>query len=312
MDLLPSLSVFLRVTETGSFSRAADSLGMTRSMVTRRIQALEEDLGTKLFFRSTRKVTLSSEGMELLVRARDLLAKTNALYVELRDQAGKPLFGSIRIASSVIIGWVFLQKVVQEFLDANPGVTIELVTEDQPIKMVDEGIDLAFKVGNRLPDFSVAKKIGVVQNYFCASPEFLKKSRKISRPSDLEKVNFLANTYLGSSIQLVGPEGKKATVNVRGRFISRNTFINCRSCLRGDGVAMLPAEFAQNYIDKGELVRVLPEWEGEEYGFYALYPDRALSRPARAFLELTVKRMEELSGHVYGLVRQDDQSEPRY
>ena len=104
MDLLPSLSVFLRVTETGSFSRAADSLGMTRSMVTRRIQALEEDLGTKLFFRSTRKVTLSSEGMELLVRARDLLAKTNALYVELRDQAGKPLFGSIRIASSVIIG----------------------------------------------------------------------------------------------------------------------------------------------------------------------------------------------------------------
>lgn len=96
--------------------------------------------------------------MELLVRARDLLAKTNALYVELRDQAGKPLFGSIRIASSVIIGWVFLQKVVQEFLDANPGVTIELVTEDQPIKMVDEGIDLAFKVGNRLPDSSVAKK----------------------------------------------------------------------------------------------------------------------------------------------------------
>ena len=102
MDLLPSLSVFLRVTETGSFSRADESL----------------DLGTKLFFRSTRKVTLSSEGMELLVRARDLLAKTNALYVELRDQAGKPLFGSIRIASSVIIGWVFLQKVVQEFLDA--------------------------------------------------------------------------------------------------------------------------------------------------------------------------------------------------
>lgn len=189
-------------------------------MVTRRIQALEEDLGTKLFFRSTRKVTLSSEGMELLVRARDLLAKTNALYVELRDQAGKPLFGSIRIASSVIIGWVFLQKVVQEFLDANPGVTIELVTEDQPIKMVDEGIDLAFKVGNRLPDSSVAKKIGVVQNYFCASPDFLKKSRKISRPSDLEKVNFLVNTYLGSNIQLVGPEGKKATVNVRGRFIS--------------------------------------------------------------------------------------------
>lgn len=139
MDLLPSLSVFLRVTETGSFSRAADSLGMTRSMVTRRIQALEEDLGTKLFFRSTRKVTLSSEGMELLVRARDLLAKTNALYVELRDQAGKPLFGSIRIASSVIIGWVFLQKVVQEFLDANPGVTIELVTEDQPIKWCTRG-----------------------------------------------------------------------------------------------------------------------------------------------------------------------------
>lgn len=115
--------------------------------------------------------------MELLVRARDLLAKTNALYVELRDQAGKPLFGSIRIASSVIIGWVFLQKVVQEFLDANPGVTIELVTEDQPIKMVDEGIDLAFKVGNRLPDSSVAKKIGVVQNYFCASPRIPQKSR---------------------------------------------------------------------------------------------------------------------------------------
>ena len=137
---------------------------------------------------------------------------------------------------------------MQEFLDANPGVTIELVTEDQPIKMVDEGIDLAFKVGNRLPDSSVAKKIGVVQNYFCASPDFLKKSRKISRPSDLEKVNFLVNTYLGSNIQLVGPEGKKATVNVRGRFISRNTFINCRSCLRGDGVAMLPAEFAQNYM----------------------------------------------------------------
>lgn len=299
MDFLSSLSVFIRVAETGSFTKAADSLGVNRSHVTRRVQELEEDLGTRLFFRSTREVTLTSEGEVLLERGRELLFQSSSLYAAVRDLAGKPLSGMLRIASSVVIGWVFLQQLAEEFLDAHPDVRLEMVTEDQEMNMIEEGVDIAFRVGHEMPPSYVAKRLGTVRNVFCAAPGYLKTVPPVSGPKDLERVEFLVNTYLGSKLRLTSATGEKASVEVHGRFVSRNTFINARACLEGRGVAMLPLEYAQPYVERDELVRLLPGWEGEPYGFFALYPDRAMSRTAREFLALVESRLRSYEGRVY-------------
>jgi DNA-binding transcriptional LysR family regulator len=306
MDVLSSLSVFVRVAETRSFSRAADALGLSRPTVTRTVHDLEKELGVRLFYRTTRSVTLTAEGVSLLERANDLLARVQNIFSDVGDKSGARLTGHIRIAASAIIAWIFLQGVVGTFLRAHPGVSLELVTADREVRILEEGIDLAFKVGRSCPDTVIARKIGSVRNILCAAPSYFHRRRVPLEPEELESEQILVNTYLGSRFTFRSRSGERAAVDLKGRFSSGSSALLFNACLNGIGITMLPYEFAEPYIEQGALLRVLPDWEADEFGLFALYSSRQLSRAARAFLREAEAALDTVGGHVYDLrVRAD-------
>lgn len=299
MDLLSSLSVFLRVAETSSFSKAADGLGLSRPKVSRIVQELETNLGARLFYRTTRKVTLTAEGEELQRRSRDLLSQSKKLVEDIKDSAGKPLSGSIRIASSGIIACVFLQGVVARFLKAHPLVSVELVTADRTMQLPEEGIDLAFQVGSGMKESLIARKLGSVRSILCAAPGYFKGRTPPASPEELKHEVFLKNLFFGTRCRLVNEAGMQRLAEVNGRYASRNSLLIFNACFMGEGIAMMPVLFAQPYIEQGSLMRVLPGWEGEALDFFAIYYDRSLSRAARAVLAAVTEELEKVQGQVY-------------
>ena len=301
MDRISILNIFLRVAQTGSFTTAAESLEISRSRVTRAVKSLEEELGVQLFLRTTRKVTLTTSGRDLQERAKELVTLSDTMYSDIQERAGLAPAGRLRLASTVIIGWVFVQRTVVEFRRRYPKVSVELITEDHDLDLVENGIDIAFKVGNHLPPGAIAHKIGAVHSYLAASPEYLAKHFVPKVPADLEKLDFLQNLYLGNTTRIWNKQGETIDLPLRGSYVCNNAFLNLNACMLGLGIAMLPRDYIGPFLDDGKLVRVLPDWEGEVYDFYALTATRHLSTSARLFLNFVNERLQTVQGRVYAL-----------
>lgn len=299
MDRISLLNIFLRVAQTESFTKAADSMELTRSRITRAVKTLESDLGVQLFNRTTRKVTLTTAGSSLKEKAQQLVNMSDSLFDEVRAASGQDPSGRLRISSTVIIAWVFVQQAVLDFHRLYPRITIELITEDRDLDLMERGIDLAFKVGNQLSPGYVARNIGSVRSYLAATPQYLASHFVPEIPSDLEKLDFLQNRYLGDTVRLISDEDLTQDLRLHSFFICNNAFLNLNACLLGLGVAMLPRDYIQPFLDTGKLVRVLPRWEGEPYGFHAISATRHLSTPAKLFLSFVKERLQTKGGRVY-------------
>jgi DNA-binding transcriptional LysR family regulator len=301
-NLLTSLSAFLRVAETLNFTTAADSLGVSRAVLTRRIKALETTLDTQLFYRTTRKVTLTSEGLELQRRAQSLVIESQKLIEDLQVKSRHELKGHIHISASVIIAWSVLQGIVAEFQKLHPGVSFEITTEDRDVKVIEEGVDIAFKVGNNPDPSLVAKKIGFVDSILVASPLYLRDNKLPQTPEDLPEHVWLMNTYFGPTITLYDQEKSRRTQITfpkTGNYSCNNTFLCVNACRLGMGIAMLPTDYVEDDVLSGALVHILPNWLCERFNFYALYPNSHLSPQARAFLNFTHEKMMAAGGRVY-------------
>lgn len=299
MDRITLLQMFLRVAETKSFTKAAGSLEISRSRVTRAIKTLEADLGVQLFNRTTRQVTLTTAGSSLKEKAQSLVQMSETVLEEVRASCGQNPCGRLRISSTVIIAWVFVQQAVLDFHRIYPRITIELVTEDRDLDLVERGIDLAFKVGNELPSHYVARNIGSVRSYLAAAPQYLASHFQPQIPSDLERLDFLQNRYLGDTVRLISDDDLTQELRLHSFYICNNAFLNLNACLLGLGVAMLPCDYIQPFLHNGKLVRVLPNWEGEPYGFHAISATRHLSTPAKLFLTFVKERLQTKGGRVY-------------
>ncbi len=298
MDRLTALRYFLRVAEAGSFTRAAAQLDVSLAKVSRGIEFLERELGTPLFVRTTRRVTLTTEGEAMRPKALELLMLSESLYSDVRATAGLAPEGLLRISSSIVIGWVFVQHVVLAFRKLYPGVRVELHTEDANVDLARTGIDIAFKVGNDLPENAVARRMGSVGSILAASREYLASHPMPHRPADLTQHACIVNSYFGNVMRLWNAGGS-VVVNVEGGFECNNTLICADMCLKGQGIAMLPRDFIAHRVASGDLVHVLPAWEGEPYGFYALTATRYLSHIGRLFLDLVEKELGRVDGRVY-------------
>lgn len=194
---------------------------------------------------------------------------------------------------------MFLQGVVTRFLKANPQVSVELVTADRTMQLPEEGIDLAFQVGSGMKESLIARRLGTVRSILCASPDYFQGRTPPATPDELKREVFLKNLFFGTRCRLVNSEGMQRLAEVNGRYASRNSLLIFNACFMGEGIAMLPMQFAQPYIERGELVQVLPGWEGEALDFYAIYYDRSLSRAARAMLSAVTEELEKVQGQVY-------------
>ena len=274
MDRLTELEVFKRVARLGSFTRAAESLGISRATVTRTIRLLESRLGVTLLSRTTRVVTLSAAGSDFLLEAEELLARCDALYDHFKA-ASKELTGSLKVAASPAFSAFFVAQSLEEFQRLHPKLHLELVTHLDDLSassLIEHRIDLACCVADTAPESVVAVRLGAAESFVCAAPGALARWGTPSTPEDIPPEAMIAGAHPDRWMLTKGR--RHAALVPRGPLVLPDAHLILQSALRSAGFALLPAVTARDALRSGQLMRVLPDWKAQTIGIYALLASR--------------------------------------
>ncbi|CAN7395349.1 MULTISPECIES: LysR family transcriptional regulator [unclassified Variovorax] len=303
MDKLLAMKTFVRVVEAGSFSAVAHESDTTQSAVSKQVAALERELGAKLLTRTTRSLALTEEGARYFEQARRLVAEIAEAEGALR-RGEQQLTGWLRIAASVGFGRLKLMPVVQSFLAAHRGVKIDLRLHDGFIDLVEQGIDVAVRIGD-LPDSSLlARRVGTTSRVLVAHRSYLRSLPKGTKapkvPEDLARHNCVVYTEVpmrnawGFTAGPGAPEpaGTKRTVHVEGNLQTNSSEVIRASVLSGMGIGYSPEWLFDQEIASGELQRLLPDWETVTMPIHLVSPhERRHSAKVKAFAEHVAKAM---------------------
>ncbi|MBS0452091.1 MAG: LysR family transcriptional regulator [Proteobacteria bacterium] len=288
MDRIDLLQVFLRVAETGSFTRTADGLQLPRGTVSAAVQQLESKLGTRLLHRTTRRVGLTPDGEVLLERARALVADMEDL-----EQHFLPTLGSVAGRIKVDVPSRIARRLIAPALPGlfarYPDLELELGSSDRAIDLVQEGVDCALRVGPLASSSLVARPLGRFTLVNCASPAYLEQHGAPASTADLPKhlaVNYASPTSgRASAWEWHGRDGQaSSSMRMRSQVTANNaeTYIAC--ALAGLGLIQIPLFDVREHLAAGELVEVLPDARAAALPVHLVYAHRRnLSRRTQAF-----------------------------
>ena len=296
MDRMTSMATFVKVVESGGFSAAARTLGMSPSMVTTHVQSLEERLGIRLLNRSTRRVSLTEVGHAYYERCLQILADADDA-----DQIAQALQstprGTLRLNTSIAIP-PLLAPVVAEFVALYPEVSVNLTMSDRMIDLVEEGFDLAVR-NMSVPDSSlVVRRVATYRFVVCGAPGYLAARGIPGQPADLSQHNCLVYSHSawGNEWRFAGPDGEQS-VAVEGNLQANSDNALRLAAVHGQGLALAPSFLLIEEIKSGRLVPVLTEFLQTEHAINAIYPHRHhLSAKVRSFIDLLVKHFHEDPG----------------
>jgi DNA-binding transcriptional LysR family regulator len=292
MDRLAAIEAFVRVAECGSFSKAAERLHSSKSVVSRQVGALEAELGARLLHRTTRALTLTEAGRSYFEQAARILtdlAEANASVGQLQAAPR----GRLRVSAPMSFGFLHLAPAVPDFLDRYPDVEIELAMNDRYVDLVDEGFDMAVRIGKLEDSSLVARKLAPARRTVCAAPAYLQARGIPASPDDLKAHECLcySNVGLSQEWRFVRPDGRPWPVEVRGRLHANNGDALRAAALRGFGLAVLPSFLVGHDFQSGALVSVLDAFMAQDSAVHAVYPHaRHLSPKVRAFVDFLAER----------------------
>jgi DNA-binding transcriptional LysR family regulator len=293
MDQINSMKAFVAVAETGHFALASERLGLSKAMASKLVADLESQLGLRLLNRTTRRVGLTEQGATYLERCRDILAAIDEAHAEITSQGAEPA-GRLRVTAPVSFGASHIAPQLSAFLERHPRVEAELVLNDRMVDIVEEGFDLAIRIG-RLADSSlIARRIGVTRFLVCASPAYLAAHGRPKVPADLSRHQCLLYSYAssGAAWTFSGPNGTE-TARVSGRVLSNNGEALCRMAVAGFGVTGAPDFMAEPYLKTGALEQLLIDYPSEPAGIYAIHSSRRHVPPkVRAFIDQLASTFE--------------------
>jgi LysR family transcriptional regulator for bpeEF and oprC len=297
MDKLRSMQVFSEVVRLGSFSAAADSLDLVTSAVSRQVSELEQWLGTRLLYRTTRSLSLTEEGRQYLHRFESLLADVADLEQQATEQRDE-VVGTLRVTTFPFMAEYLIQPVLPDFLAQNPKVKVSLVLGNQLMSLVDEGLDLAIRVGV-LPDSNLnARQIGTVKMRTVASQDYLKNHGYPQKPDDLKDHNCLYDAVLDRHNQRWSylQDGKEVSAPVAGNLVVNGGELITEMAVQGVGIAYLPNFFVDQAILEKKLLPVLENYDHVTFPLTLLYPqNRQESRALRLFIDLLVERYQRIT-----------------
>ena len=294
MDLINGLQTFIRVVETGSFSAVARQANASQSAVTRQVAQLEEHFGVRLFHRTTRKLSLTDEGQDLVTRARHLLEEAEDLEDTFGKNGGSPA-GLVRIG--VPVGAAIL--LVPEFaalLQQHPGLSVELVVSEHPEDLVAGRLDLALRFNQPGDTSLVARAIGTMGSAPVAAPAYLERYGAPEHPSDLLNHTCIINDMGPESTHwlFTGPDGS-LDIEVSGAFRSNNNLVVRQAALAGYGIALLGDPLTINDIRSGRLYRLLPDYVARRRQAFIVYPSRRhLAQRTRLVIDFLVEQFRQL------------------
>jgi len=285
------METFVRIVDTGSLTRAAGALGTSPPTVVRGLAALEAALGVRLLNRTTRRVSLTDEGREYYERARRVLAEVDEAEAALSARRRAP-HGRLRLTAPVLFGRLHVAPVVAAFLAEHPALEIELLLLDRVVDLVEEGIDVALRIG-ALPESSlVARRVGQTGRIVCAAPGYLARAGVPRTPHDLPRHRCIGFSGLSPSHEWLFAGSPAERVALRPAFTTNQIEVAIDACVRGLGCAQLLAYQVESQLEDGRLRRVLEAHEPAPLPIHWVYPRaRLLSANVRTFLEFAAPRL---------------------
>ncbi len=293
MDRFEELQTFTAVVESGNFSAAAERLNLAKSAVSRRIGELEARLGVQLLNRTTRRLSLTDAGHTFYEHCARLLGDlAEAEQAVASGQAA--LGGRIRMAAPLSFGLLHLEPALSEFLLAHPDVELDLDLSDRQINLVEEGFDLAIRIGELSDSTLVAKRLAPIHFVNCASPEYLRQHGTPSTPQELINHYGLAYGYISTGQQwtFVGDDGSTTTVKVRPRMRANNGDALQQAAIAGLGVLAGPTFIAYRAVAAGQLQVIMPGYRMASMAAFAIYPSRRhLPQRVRVLIDFLAERL---------------------
>lgn len=287
MDRLDAMRLFTRLAERGSFSAAARDLKIKQSTASKWVAELEAELGANLVERTTRSVRITEDGQRLLARARDVLAAFDELSAEFEERSPEPR-GRVRVSIPVVFGRLFVVPAVGDFLDRHPEVSVELVMNDRYVNLVDEGFDLALRVGVPTDTSARGRKLAESRRVLVAAPAYLRGRPRPKAPDDLRHHECLVHGDASSSAvwRFGRHPARSVPVPVRGRFAANNSEAVLLMARQGLGVALLADWLVSEDLEHGRLVPLLDRFATPPAPVFALSPPgRFSSSTVRALTE---------------------------
>jgi len=286
MDRFQEMRAFAAVVEAGSFVRAADALGLSKTVVSRLVGDLEARLGVRLLHRTTRKLSLTEAGEVFHDRCRQLLDGVAEAEAELTSHSGEAV-GRLRVNVPVTFGLLHLAPLWPAFMARHPRVVLDVTLSDRFVDLVEEGYDLAVRIA-RLPASSlVSRQLTTTRMIPCASPRYLREHGAPAQPADLARHAVISYTLMatGEQWEFEGPDGPVG-VKVSPRMRTNSGDTCCAAALRHQGVILQPSFMVAEHLASGALVPLLPGYRGAEVGVHAVYPTRKhLTPKVRALID---------------------------
>ncbi|MEH8015774.1 LysR family transcriptional regulator [Rheinheimera muenzenbergensis] len=290
MDKITAMRVFSQVANNGSFSKTAEQLEMSRAMVTRCISVLEDWLNTRLFQRTTRKVTLTAAGEQFLLRCQQILTLTDEVEAE-SATLNSELRGQLRLTCSASFGYARMAGAIADFLALHPKLKIDMNVGDTIVNLIEARVDLAIRISNNPDPMLIARRLGSCASVLVASPAYLAQFGQPLSPEALVKHQCLSHSIAGRQLWQFQRDGETIKVEIDACFTANDATVLLCAALAGGGMTLQPSYLVQDYLAAGQLVALLPEWSLPELEINALYSSRRHMPVAlRAFLDFLVER----------------------
>lgn len=293
MDRIDAMRAFVSVADLQGFAPAARKLGLSASAVTRLIASLENHLGARLLQRTTRSVTLTDVGARYLERARRILGDLEEAEGSVQAERSRPS-GRLVVSAPLMFGRLYVGPVMSAYLKQYSEVSAELRLSDRMVNLVDEGIDLAVRIGHLADSSVVARAVGDMRRIVAASPRYLKAHGTPQKPSDIarhETIQFAGNTSL--SEWRFTENGREIRVAGRPRFSTNSTDAAVLHAEQGGGLISVLAYQVAEQLNTGRLRIVLAKYELPPMPIHLVYPtSRLLSAKVRAFIDLVVAQTD--------------------
>ena len=287
MDRLTAMELFVRIVETGSFSAVAREMDTTQPTVSKQLSALEQKLKVRLLNRSTRQLSLTEAGGEYYEACKRILDEVREAESNMGRLQGQ-LAGQLKINTSIGLGQMYVGPLTLKFQKAHPDVEIDLSLVDRFVDVVEEGIDVAIRIGRLNDSNLVARRLGKTRRVAVATPAYLKKYGTPKTPEDLVRHSCILYAYLstGSEWMFHAPDGGEIRVKVTGKFRANNGEAIRQAVLHDMGIAVTPEWMAQQDLEAGRLKTILTNFAPTLLDIHAVYPSgRHLSAKTRAYVD---------------------------
>lgn len=292
MDTFISMKVFATVVDAGSFAAAADRLDMSRAMTSKYVSSLEDHLGTRLLNRTTRRLSITESGNVYYQRCVQILADVMEAEQVAGHLSATPR-GVLKITMPLAFGLHRLGPVIADYVSRYPEVKLDISLSERKVDLIEDGFDLAIRIGALPESGLIARKLGIDRIIICASPGYLKRHGVPKTPEDLAGHSCLGYTYTNSGdAWSLSRSGQDIQIPIAATIKADNGDMLRLAAVSGAGFIFQPLFIVEEDLQAGRLVQVLAEYASRELGIYAIYPSRKhLSAKVRTFVDFLVERL---------------------